>query len=61
VELLVSIERTFSNPDLERMAHSQLHALKVMTGMTPNKYTAKFEMLAGRTSFNEVALEDAFI
>src|SRR5882672_7933970 len=31
------------------------------TGMTADEYTAKFEMLAGRTSFNEVALEDAFI
>src|SRR5882672_8190809 len=31
------------------------------TGMTADEYTAKFEMLAGRTGFNEVALEDTFI
>jgi len=29
--------------------------------MTADEYMAKFEMLAGRTGFNEVALEDAFI
>jgi len=32
-----------------------------MTGMTANEYTAKFEVLVGRTSFNEAALEDSFI
>src|SRR5882672_8842214 len=31
------------------------------TGMTADEYTAKFEMLARRTSFNEAALEDTFI
>src|SRR5882672_8064978 len=31
------------------------------TGMTADEYMAKFEMLAGRTSFNEAALEDAFV
>ena len=60
-ELLAGIERTFGNPDQERMVHAQLHALKMMTGMMPDKYIAKFEMLAGRTGFNEVALEDTFI
>ena len=29
--------------------------------MTADKYTAKFDMLVGSTSFNKVALEDAFI
>src|SRR5882672_3459272 len=43
------------------MACAQLHALKITMGMTADKYMAKFEMLAGRTGFNEVALEDAFI
>ena len=33
----------------------------MMTSMTVEEYMAKFEMLTGRTSFNEVALEDAFI
>src|SRR5882672_719190 len=43
------------------MACAQLHALKMTMGITVDEYTAKFEMLAGRTGFNEVALEDAFI
>src|SRR5882672_3966435 len=43
------------------MACAQLHALKMITGMMADEYTANFEMLAGRTGFNEVALEDAFI
>ena len=43
------------------MAHTQLHTLKMMTGMTANEYTAKFKMLAGRKGFNEEALEGAFI
>ena len=30
-------------------------------GMTADEYMAKFEMLSGRTGFNEVGLEDAFI
>jgi len=30
-------------------------------GMTEDEYMAKFEMLVGRTAFNEVALEDTFI
>ena len=59
--LLTSIERTFSNPDRERMAHTQLHALKMMPGMTAEEYTANFEMLSGRTSFNKATLEDAYI
>src|SRR5882672_3324403 len=60
-ELLAGIMRTFGDPDQERMACSQLHALKMTMGMTADKYMAKFEMLAGRTGFNEAALEDAFI
>ena len=30
-------------------------------GMTVDEYMANFEMLDGRTSFNEAALEDAFV
>jgi len=30
-------------------------------GIMADEYTAKFKMLAGRTGFNKVALEDAFI
>src|SRR5882672_6062435 len=32
-----------------------------MMGMTADEYMAKFEILVGRTGFNEAALEDAFI
>jgi len=34
-------------------ALAQLHALKMMKGITADKYMAKFEMLVGRTSFNK--------
>src|SRR5882672_5551469 len=60
-KLLAGITRTFGDPDRERMVHSQLHALRMTMGMMADEYMAKFEMLAGRTSFNKVALEDAFI
>src|SRR5882672_3828 len=60
-ELLAGITRTFGDPDRERTARAQLHTLKMTTGMSADEYMAKFEMLAGRTSFNEAALEDTFI
>ena len=60
-ELLAGVERTFGDPDQERTACTQLHALKMTMGMTANEYTAKFEMLVRRTGFNKAALEDAFI
>ena len=59
--LLAAIERTFGNSDQEKMACTQLHALKMTTGMMVEEYTAMFERLTGRTSFNEAALEDTFI
>jgi len=59
--LLMSIKKTFGHPDREMMAHTQLHALKMMPGMTAEEYTANFEMLTGRTGFNEAALEDAYV
>src|SRR5882724_1183881 len=34
---------------------------EITTGMMADKYTAKFKILTGRTSFNDVVLEDAFI
>ena len=61
VGLLACIKRTFGDPDQERTAHAQLHALKMMTGMMSDEYTAKFKMLAERPGFNEVALEDACV
>jgi len=60
-ELLASIERTFGDPDQERMACTQLHALKMMPGMTMEEYMANFEMLFRRTGFNEATLEDAYV
>ena len=59
--LLTSIEKTFGDPDRERTACSQLYALKMMPGMTAEEYTANFEMLTRRTSFNKAALEEAYI
>ena len=40
------------------MAQAQLHELKMTPGTTAEDYTAQFEMLTGRTSFNDTALED---
>ena len=60
-ELLAAIEGTFGDPDHERTAHTQLHALKMMAGMTVDEYMANFEMLTRRTGFNKAALENAFV
>src|SRR5882724_12610369 len=59
--LLASVERTFGDPDKERTARAQLHGLKMTPGMTAEEYTANFEMVSGRTSFNDAALEDAYV
>ena len=40
---------------------TQLHDLKMTPGTMAEDYMARFEMLAGRTSFNDKALEDAYI
>ena len=58
---LESVEKTFGDQDWARTAHTQLHELKMAPGMTAEDYTARFEMLAGRTSFNDVALEDIYV
>jgi len=49
--LLTSIKRTFGDPDKERKAHTQLHAVRMTLGMTAEEYTANFEMISGRTGF----------
>src|SRR5882724_2344012 len=59
--LLASIERTFSDPDKERTAHAQLHTIRMKPGMTAEEYTANFEMISGRTGFNDTTLEDAYV
>ena len=43
------------------MACTQLHALKMTPGITTEEYMSNFEMLARWTSFNEAALEDAYV
>jgi len=55
------MEMAFGDPDQERMACTQLHTLKMMTCMVAEENTAKFEMLAGRTRFNDTTLEDTFV
>src|SRR5882724_4354951 len=60
-ELLALIKRTFGNPDWERTAHTQLHALRMTRGMTAEEYTASFEILATWTGFNKAALKDMYI
>src|SRR5882724_848304 len=54
--LLMSIQKTFCDPDRERTACTRLHVLKMMPGITAEEYMANFEMLSRRTSFNEAAL-----
>ena len=58
---LESVEKTFGDPDWAQMAHAQLHELKMTPGTTAEDYTAQFEMLAGRTGFNNVALKDIYV
>ena len=58
---LESVEKMFGDPDQARTARAQLHKLKMAPGTTAEDYTAQFEMLAGRTGFNDAALEDIYI
>jgi len=59
--LLTLIERTFGDPDKERTAHTQLHTLRMTPSMTAEEYMANFEMISGRTGFNDAAVEDAYV
>ena len=58
---LENVERTFEDPDQAWKAHTQLHELNMTPGTTAEDYTARFEMLVGRTSFNDAALEDIYV
>ena len=58
---LESVEKTFGDPDWARMARTQLHELRMTPGTTAEDYTARFEMLMGRTGFNDAALEDIYV
>ena len=55
---LESVEKTFRDPDRVRTAHAQLHELRMTPGTMAEDYMARFEMLMGRTGFNDTALED---
>jgi hypothetical protein len=54
------VEEAFGDPDRARTARTKLHHLKMTPGMSADEYTAQFEILAGRTGFNDAALEDAY-
>ena len=58
---LENVEKTFGDPDRAQTAWAQLHELKMMPGTTAEDYTAQFEMLVGRTGFNDTALEDIYV
>ena len=58
---LESVEKTFGDLDWAWMAHTQLRELKMAPSTMAEDHTAQFEMLAGRTSFNDAALEDIYI
>lgn len=54
------VQDAFGDPDAARTARTKLHDLKMTSGMSADEYVAQFEILAGRTGFNDAALEDAF-
>ena len=59
---LESVKKTFGDLDRAWTARTQLHELKMAPGTTAEDYTARFEMLAGRTGFtNDAALEDIYV
>ena len=58
---LENVEKTFRDPDQAQMAHAQLHELKMTPGTMAEDYMAQFEMLTGRTSFNDTVLKDIYI
>src|SRR5882724_5981224 len=59
--ILTSIERTFGDPNKERTARAQLHTLRMTPGMTAEEDMANFEMISGRTGFNDATLEDTYV
>ena len=58
---LESVEKTFGDPDQAQTARTQLHELKMTHSTMAEDYTARFEMLTGRTGFNDAALEDIYV
>jgi len=59
-EFIKQVENAFGDPDRSRTARTKLHDLRMTPGMSADEYTAQFEILAGRTGFNDAALEDAY-
>src|SRR3979490_1712094 len=59
-EFTKQVEEAFGDPDRARTACTKLHDLRMMSNMSADEYTAQFEILAGRTGFNDEALEDAY-
>ena len=58
---LENIEKTFGDPVQAQTARAQLHELKITPSTMAEDYMARFEMLMGRTSFKDAALEDIYI
>ena len=58
---LENVKKTFGDPDRACTARAQLHDLRMTPSTTAEDYTARFEMLAGQTNFNNEALKDAYI
>ena len=54
------VEDAFGDPDRMQTARTKLHNLRMIVGMSADEYTAQFKILAGRTGFNDKALEDAY-
>ena len=58
---LENIKKTFGDLDWAQTAHRQLHELKMTPGNMAEDYVAQFEMLMGRTSFNDAVLKDIYV
>ena len=54
------VKDAFGDPDHSRTACTKLHDLRMSLSMSADEYIAQFEILAGRTNFNNVALEDVY-
>ena len=61
VIFLENVEKTFEDPDGAQTAFTQLHKLKMTPGTMAEDYMAQFEMLVGRTGFNDAVLEDIYV
>src|SRR3979490_478151 len=59
-EFTRQVKEAFGDPDCARIAHTKLHDLRMTSNISADKYTAQFEILAGRTGLNDEALEDAY-